>query len=131
MAIVATPPATTTATSSASDPLVAVGHPHPEVATKKRRDAWENQRKHRCSMCGRTIEILCRHYWPEIPKHHHKCRARTLAARRNRRTDGPLSGAGVARLLKVGDSTLGRWRKSGRLPKPVKVEWVTNRWNPE
>ena len=64
-------------------------------------------------------------------EHHHGCWARTLAARRNQRTDGLLTGAGVARLLKVGETTIGRWRKSGRLPKPVKVERGTNLWEPE
>lgn len=88
----------------------------------------ENQGKHRCSVCGKPIEILRRHCWLGIPKHHHKCWARTLAARRNRRTDGLLTGAGVARLLKVGETTIGRWRKSGKLPKPVKVERGTNLW---
>jgi hypothetical protein len=90
----------------------------------------ENQDKHRCSECDKPIEILRRHFWLGVPEHHHKCWARTLAARRNQRNDGLLTGAGVARLLKVGDSTIGRWRKSGKLPEPVKRERGTNLWEP-
>ena len=43
----------------------------------------ENQGKHRCSECDKPIEILRRPFWLGIPKHHHKCWARSLAARRN------------------------------------------------
>ena len=90
----------------------------------------ENQGKHRCSECDKPIEVLRRHFWLGIPKHHHKCWAGSLAARRNQRTDGLLTGAGVARLLKVGETTIGRWRKSGRLAKPVKVERGTSLRHP-
>jgi hypothetical protein len=52
----------------------------------------ENQRKHHCTECGKPIEVLRRHFWPGIPRHHHKCWAGTLAARRNKRTHGLLTG---------------------------------------
>ena len=62
----------------------------------------ENQGKRRCSVSGEPIEILRRHCWLG----YRGCWARVLAARWNQRTDGLLTGAGVARLLKVGETTL-------------------------
>lgn len=40
-----------------------------------------------------------------------------------------MRGAAIARLPGVGESTIGRWRKSRRLPEPVKRERVTHLWH--
>ena len=82
----------------------------------------ENQRKHRCTECGKPIQVLRRHFWLGTLAHHHKCWAGTLAARRNRRTDGLLTGAAVARMPGVGDTRIERGRTSGKLLEPVKRE---------
>jgi len=68
---------------------------------------------------------------PGTTEHHHKCWVGTLAAKRNRRTDGLLPRVvAVTRIAGVGDTTMGRWRKSGKLPEPVKQERGSNLWHP-
>ena len=50
---------------------------------------------------------------------------------RNHRDDGLLTGAALARKFGVGDSTIGRWKRSGKLPKPLKHERGTDLWHPD
>ncbi|HEX8323448.1 MAG TPA: recombinase family protein [Tepidisphaeraceae bacterium] len=95
--------------------------------------AWlaENQGKHKCEQCGKPVTLVRHHFWQGIPKHHGKCWTRELARRRNHRDDGLLTGAALARLFGVGDSTICRWRQSGKLPKPLKGDRGTWLWSRE
>ena len=81
-------------------------------------DAWieQHQGQHHCAICGEQIEILRRHYWHGIPKNHHKCWASQLTAKRsNPDPEKYYNGRQVAELFGVGQSTVGRWTKSGQV----------------
>jgi site-specific DNA recombinase len=94
--------------------------------------AWlaENQGKAKCELCGEQIPVLRRHFWLGFPRRHRSCHSRELMRLRNHRKDGLLSQADLARRFKVGDSTIGRWVASGKLPPPDKKERGTKLWKP-
>ena len=103
----------------------------PEKLRSAKGDKWlaAHQGKHKCEGCGKVITVVRHHLWTGIPKHHPKCWTRELARRRNHRDDGLLTGAAVGRLLGVGDSTITRWRQSGKLPTPLKGDRGTWLWD--
>lgn len=98
---------------------------------KDKYGAWvnENQGKCLCELCQKPIEVLRRHYWMGLPRRHQSCHSKEMMRLRNHRDDGLLTGAALARKLGVGDSTIGRWKRSGRLPKPFKQERGTDLWH--
>jgi len=69
--------------------------------------------------CGRRIEVRRRHYWRGVPKYHHACRANGMQNKRaSVAGDKYINGAQLAKRLGIGASTLSRWVKAGKLPKP-------------
>ena len=76
------------------------------------------QGKHMCSICKRPIEVLRRHYWRGIPKHHHKCWAGDLSKKRGTAPAGYYSAQEVTELLRIGRTTVNRMIERGELPKP-------------
>ena len=68
-----------------------------------------------------TVEILKRHFWLGIPKHHQACWNRHLGKVRGQRP-GLINGTDLARRLGVGRTTIGRWLAARKLPQPVKRE---------
>ena len=56
-----------------------------------------------------------------MPKYHYACRAHGMQNKRASVTgDKYINGAQLARKLGIGASTLSRWVKAGKLPKPAK-----------
>jgi DNA invertase Pin-like site-specific DNA recombinase len=104
-----------------------IGVPMDKVA------AWMDQEcgTSPCELCGEPIPLLRRHFWVGKPRRHRSCHSRELARLRNHRDDGMLSGADLARKFGVGESTIGRWEKSGRLPPPDLRERGCKLWKPE
>ena len=81
----------------------------------------DNQSKHKCKCgCGRTIKVIRRHYWRGVPDFHADCRHKGMQRRRQQLAEGYYTGKQVAEVLGIGRTTLNRWVKAGKLPKPVK-----------
>jgi len=88
-------------------------------------DAWlkeQNAKGLTCACgCGRRIEVKRRHYWRGVPKYHYACRAHGMQNKRASVTgEKYINGTQLAKLLGIGASTLSRWVKAGKLPKPKK-----------
>ena len=86
-------------------------------------DLWlqeQNARKPACACgCGRRIEVKRRHYWRGVPELHGDCRHKGMEGKRASITgDKYINGTELAKRLAIGRSTLGRWVKAGKLPKP-------------
>ncbi len=81
----------------------------------------ENRGKHKCKVCGKPIEILKRHFWMGIPKHHGKCYGTQLILHRLDpiREAGLVTASELARAQGIGRTTVNRWIKSGTLPQPT------------
>ena len=71
--------------------------------------------------CGRRIEVQRRHYRRGVPTYHYACRANGMQNKRASITGSRyVNGTQLARLLGIGVSTLCRWVKAGKLPRPEK-----------
>ena len=86
-------------------------------------DAWlkeQNAKGLTCACgCGRRIEVRRQHYWRGVPKYHYACRAHGMQNKRASITgEKYINGAQLAKQLGIGASTLSRWVKAGKLPKP-------------
>ncbi|MCY2926262.1 MAG: helix-turn-helix domain-containing protein [Planctomycetota bacterium] len=61
------------------------------------------------------------HYWRGVPKLHSACRHKGMAGERAAvMGDDYINGTELAKKLGIGRSTLNRWVRAGKLPKPVK-----------
>jgi len=81
----------------------------------------DNQGKHKCKCgCGRTVEVIRRHYWRGVPQFHADCRHKGMQRKRAELAKGYYSGQQAAERLGIGRTTLGRWIRAGKLPKPTK-----------
>jgi len=88
-------------------------------------DAWLKEQKAKnltCTCgCGRQLEVKRRHYWRGLPEYHSHCRHKAMQAKRASVTgEKYINGAQLAKQLGIGASTLSRWVKAGKLPKPKK-----------
>jgi excisionase family DNA binding protein len=85
--------------------------------------AWveENQCRHLCKECGKVIRVERRHYWRGIPRYHHGCCLRDVLKARMAPAEGYYTGEQAARRLGIGRTTLNRWLKKGKAPRPAKV----------
>ena len=90
----------------------------------------ENQGKHRRTECGKPIEVLRRHFWLRIPEHPSPVLGGDAGGTEEPADGRAADGYGDCRMTGVGDTTVGRWRQSGKLPEPVKRERGTNRRDP-
>ena len=93
------------------------------VSSNSRIDLWLKEEKAKgrtCACgCGRRIEVKRRHCWRGIPKFHGDCRHKAMQAKRASVTgDKYINGTQLAKQLGIGASTLSRWVKAGKLPKP-------------
>jgi len=79
-------------------------------------------KKPKCEVCGKLLVIERRHYWRGIPKCHPRCWARKWGLKRGVQSDGMISGAELARQLRIGRTTLGRWIVTGKVRPPDKSE---------
>ena len=71
--------------------------------------------------CGRQIEVKRRHYWRGVAKLHGDCRHKAMDGKRaSIAGEKYINGAELARTLGISRSTLSRWVKTGKLPKPKK-----------
>lgn len=70
--------------------------------------------------CGRPVQIYRRHYWKGLPEFRSECRHNGMGRKRKQIAEGYYTGEDVAKLLKIGRTTVGRWVKSGRLPKALR-----------
>lgn len=85
--------------------------------------AWveENQDKHKCKCgCGKVISIRRGMYWTGIPQYHGDCRHKGMQRKRSELAEGYYTGTQAAERLGISRTTLGRWLKKGKLPKPEK-----------
>jgi len=85
--------------------------------------AWveDNEGKHKCKCgCGRIIPIRRQMYWTGIPQYHGDCRHKAMQRKRAELAKGYYTGSQAAKRLGIGRTTLGRWLKKGKLPKPKK-----------
>lgn len=81
----------------------------------------ENQNGHKCKCgCGKTIEVVRGHYWRGIPEFHSSCRHKGMQRKRAELARGYYTGTQAAEKLGIGRTTLGRWLRKGKLPKPEK-----------
>jgi hypothetical protein len=72
--------------------------------------------------CGREIDILPRHHSMGIPEYRSECRHKAMAAKRARAAGGKyINAAQLAKKLGVSQSTISRWVRKGKLPKPKRV----------
>ena len=109
-------------------PLGAAGEPLKvetvaTVSSGNKIDLWLQEQKAKgltCACgCGRRIEVQRRHYWRGVPKYHYACRAKGMQNKRASITgEKYINGAQLAKQLGIGASTLSRWVKAGKLPKP-------------
>ena len=95
------------------------------ISSDDKIDLWlqeENAKGRTCACgCGRRIEVKRRHYWRGVPKYHYACRANGMQNKRASITgDKYVNGAQLAKQLGIGASTLCRWVKAGKMPKPEK-----------
>ena len=93
------------------------------IASGNKIDLWLQEQGRKglaCACgCGQRIEVQRRHYWRGVPKYHYACRAKGMQNKRASITgDGYINGAQLAKRLGIGASTLSRWVRSGKLPKP-------------
>jgi site-specific DNA recombinase len=70
--------------------------------------------------CGRPVQIYRRHYWKGLPEFRSECRHKGMGRKRKRIAEGYYTGEDIAKLLGIGRTTVNRWIKSGRLPKPIR-----------
>jgi site-specific DNA recombinase len=86
--------------------------------------AWvaEHQAKARsCACgCGRPVEIRRRHYWLGVPEFRSQCRHKGMSRKRAQLAAGFYTGQQVADRLCINRTTMGRWLKASKLPKPSK-----------
>jgi len=95
------------------------------ISTEDKVSAWvrqENAKGRTCACgCGRRIEVKRRHHSCGVPEFHSDCRHKAMQAKRASITGGKyINGTQLARTLGIGRSTLTRWIKEGKLPKPKK-----------
>ena len=93
------------------------------VSSGNKVDAWleeQNAEGRTCACgCGRRIEVKRRHYWRGVPEYHSRCRHKAMQAKRASVTgDQYINGTQLAKRLGIGLTTLRRWVKAGKLPKP-------------
>jgi hypothetical protein len=90
---------------------------------KDRVSAWvdEHQGQHSCKECGQPIKVERRHFWRGIPRYHHGCCMRDVLQRRMAPAQGFYTGQQAADRLGIGRTTLNRWLRQGKVPKPAKV----------
>jgi predicted DNA-binding transcriptional regulator AlpA len=91
---------------------------------KDRIAAWLDEHREgplcKCG-CGRHVEVTRRHYWLGIPEYRADCRHFCGNQRRAALAKGYYTGAQVAKLFGIGRTTVNRWIKSGKLPKPAET----------
>lgn len=81
-------------------------------------DRWLelNRGRHVCTICGGLIRVTRQHYWRGIPRHHHRCWASQLTAKRSNPAPNQFYNATeIALLFGVGRTTVGRWIKSQKI----------------
>lgn len=86
----------------------------------------ENIGQHHCHHCGKPVKVERRHYWRGIPRYHKSCWGVVKGREKSgkRRPRGYMNGQQVADALGIGRSTVGRWIKVGKLPKPKRIDGV-------
>ena len=81
----------------------------------------ENQNKHKCKCgCGKFVNVMRLHYWKGLPEFHSSYRRKAMGRKRAKLAEGYYTGAQAADKLGIGRTTLGRWLRKGKLPKPTK-----------
>jgi DNA invertase Pin-like site-specific DNA recombinase/predicted DNA-binding transcriptional regulator AlpA len=93
------------------------------IPTGNQVDVWlaEHQALERfCACgCGRKLTVERRHYWRGLPRLNYDCRQKAMEGKRSALVgDKHMNGDQVARYLGIGRTTLSRWVKRGKLPKP-------------
>ena len=96
-----------------------------DIPSDDKIDLWvkeQNAKGQKCACgCGRMVAVYRRHYWMGLPKFHGECRHRAMQAKRASVAGGKyINGTELAQRLGIGRSTLKRWVKAGKLPKPEK-----------
>ena len=95
------------------------------ISSENEIDLWvreENEKGRLCACgCGRRIEVTRRHYWRGVPELHGDCRHKGMEGKRASVAGGKyVNGAELASKLGISRSTLNRWVRAGKLPKPKK-----------
>lgn len=70
--------------------------------------------------CGQPVEVRRRHYWMGVPEFRSECRHKGMSRKRANLADGFYTGQQAADRLGIGRTSLGRWLRAGRLPRPAK-----------
>ena len=86
--------------------------------------AWlkaEQAAGHSCEQCGKPVAVRRVHYWRGVPKIHHRCVGKVLAAKRRKAVGKDYTAGDVCKRLGIGRSTVGRWVASGKLT-PIRYE---------